>query len=490
MSACAWCRRRSACWSTWRFRAMSAPSSRPARRCPARSRRRRSDRSISRRSSTRTTTAAEREHPVRLAKDLVARFALPRTMARPDFSALGGSISADDTDAHRAIGGNPDLKPIRSTNFDATIEWYFAPKSLLAAGLFYMDLTNYVGFGNHDVSAAQHPHRHIRHLRISSPINSSGKVKGIELAYQQSLRMASASRRTTPMPMRRKRETATLVGASKNTYNVVGYYENYGFSARLAYTYRSHFFVGLDRSTPEYQDDTGTLAASLGYTINDNVTLTFDALNLNNPTLKYYGATRTSRARSTRTDANSMRECASSSESTLLPDGTWRGMRRPAIFIGGFILSMLRDHPLLRCCSRRCAPWRSKGAPRSVTSSGFADSVAFRLQPVQIHSRGLATGAADPRDVVDGAAVPTRRGRALVTSERRHGADAGVCNGRMRHRDMGRHGSPVAWPNRFTRSIGRGSATSFPPAAELRRLHLRNRCRDGDVHRDGMLPRD
>jgi iron complex outermembrane receptor protein len=62
------------------------------------------------------------------------------------------------------------------------------------------------------------------------------------------------------------------------------------FSARLAYTYRSHFVVGLDRSTPEYQDNTGTLAASLGYTINDNLTLTFDALNLNDPTLKYYGA--------------------------------------------------------------------------------------------------------------------------------------------------------------------------------------------------------
>ena len=81
---------------------------------------------------------------------------------------------------------------------------------------------------------------------------------------------------------------APLVGASRNTYNVVGYYENYGFSARIAYTYRSHFFVGLDRSTAEFQDDTGVLAASLQYKINDNLTLTFDALNLNNPTLKYY----------------------------------------------------------------------------------------------------------------------------------------------------------------------------------------------------------
>ena len=29
-------------------------------------------------------------------------------------------------------GGNPDLKPIRSTNLDAGLEWYFAKRSLLS----------------------------------------------------------------------------------------------------------------------------------------------------------------------------------------------------------------------------------------------------------------------------------------------------------------------------------------------------------------------
>ena len=47
--------------------------------------------------------------------------------------------------------------------------------------------------------------------------------------------------------------------------------------------------MGLDRSTPEYQDDTGNLAASLSYQINPTWSVNFDALNLNNPVLKYYG---------------------------------------------------------------------------------------------------------------------------------------------------------------------------------------------------------
>jgi iron complex outermembrane receptor protein len=224
-----------------------------------------------------------------LSKDLIARFAIARTIARPDFSALGGSISADDT-THTGNGGNPDLKPIRSTNVDAGLEWYFAPQSLLAAGLFYMDLSNYVGFGNHQVSLLNIRTGTFDTYTISSPTNSSGKVKGVELAYQQELPYGFGVLANYTYADAKETGGRDLVGASKNTYNIVGYYDNYGFSARLAYTFRSHFFVGLDRSTAQYQDDTDNLAASLRYRINNNLTLTFDALNLNNPTLKYYGA--------------------------------------------------------------------------------------------------------------------------------------------------------------------------------------------------------
>src|SRR5436305_13222085 len=78
--------------------------------------------------------------------DFVIRVAASETMSRPDYSALGGAVSLDDLN-HTGNGGNPNLKPIRSTNFDATVEWYFAPRSLVSAGLFYMNLTNYVSFG-------------------------------------------------------------------------------------------------------------------------------------------------------------------------------------------------------------------------------------------------------------------------------------------------------------------------------------------------------
>src|ERR1700719_509881 len=52
-----------------------------------------------------------------LSPDLVARFAASETMTRADYSALAGFTNLSSTGSGSA--GNPDLKPIRSTNLDA-----------------------------------------------------------------------------------------------------------------------------------------------------------------------------------------------------------------------------------------------------------------------------------------------------------------------------------------------------------------------------------
>jgi iron complex outermembrane receptor protein len=234
-------------------------------------------------------------------RNMIGRLAATRTMARPDYSALGGAITADDTTL-TGNGGNPNLKPITSNNFEAAWEYYFAPRALVSANLFYMDLTNYVGFGVHEQQLLNIRNGTYQTYRISSPVNSSGTVKGLELAWYQPLSYgfgfeanytyadSKEDRNCAAGDLSCVNTSNALVGASKNTYNLTGYYEDHGFSARLSYSFRSAFFVGLDRSTPEFQDDTGTLAASLGYQINKRFAIYFDGLNLNNPTLKYYAA--------------------------------------------------------------------------------------------------------------------------------------------------------------------------------------------------------
>jgi iron complex outermembrane receptor protein len=223
-----------------------------------------------------------------LNKDLVTRFAIAETMSRPDYSALGGSVALTDLTL-TGVGGNPDLKPIKSTNYDATLEWYFQPKAIASIGLFYMDMSSYVTYSTHQAVYFNQLTQSNATYTITSPSNIAAKNHGVELSLASPIAWGLGAAANYTYANGHDEDGGELVGASKNTYNVEGYYEDERLSARLAYTYRSEFLVGLDRSFAEHMDAYGTLAMSVNYKLTNHFTVSFDALNLNNPTLKYYG---------------------------------------------------------------------------------------------------------------------------------------------------------------------------------------------------------
>lgn len=224
-----------------------------------------------------------------LSKDLVARAAVAKTMARADYSALVGAVNLNDQ-LLTGTGGNPDLKPIRSTNYDATLEWYFAPKAMLSVGAFFMDMKSYVTFGTAPVTYYNNTFKKFNTYVIQSPTNIGASNKGVELSYQQGLWGGFGVVGNYTYTNGKADDGAAVVGSSRGTYNLEGYYEDERLSARLAYTYRSSFLAGLFSSSPQYVHGVGNLAASINYKINERYSLTFDVLNLNNPVLKYYGA--------------------------------------------------------------------------------------------------------------------------------------------------------------------------------------------------------
>ena len=224
-----------------------------------------------------------------LSKDWVARLGVSKTLSRPDFSALGGAVSLDDTNL-TGSGGNPNLKPIRATNVDAAVEWYFAPRALLSAGVFQINLSNYVSFGVSQASYFNEQQRGFRNYNVSSPINSKGKVSGFELGWQQPLVGNFGAFANYTYADGEERGGGELVGNSKTTYNLGAYYEDNRFNARVNYNYRSAFFNGLDRASAQHQAAVGNVSASLGMKITDSISLSFDGHNLNNPVLKYYAA--------------------------------------------------------------------------------------------------------------------------------------------------------------------------------------------------------
>ena len=219
--------------------------------------------------------------------DLVVRTGLAKTIARPDFSALGGSVSLND-DALSGSGGNVNLNPVRSTNFDLSAEWYFAPKAMLSAGFFYMDLRSIVAQGTSTGTYYNNKRSALAEYQITSPFNTSGTNKGVELSYQQPLGQNFGFLANYTYADGELDDGGELLNSSKNTYNVTGYFENERFSARLAYNFRSAYKAGVDRGASQHVDDMPSLAGSINVKLTENLTLTFDALNITNETIKMY----------------------------------------------------------------------------------------------------------------------------------------------------------------------------------------------------------
>jgi len=81
--------------------------------------------------------------------NLLMRFGASKVMARPLLGNLSPSITAISVPNTGATSGatltigNPELAPFRSTNLDASIEWYFAPGGLLSIAAFQKQIESF-----------------------------------------------------------------------------------------------------------------------------------------------------------------------------------------------------------------------------------------------------------------------------------------------------------------------------------------------------------
>jgi len=77
----------------------------------------------------------------------VVRFSYSETISRPHLADLssGRTYSSGDFQRNIASGGNPQLKPYRSTNIDLAYENYYKEGSYVALNLFHKDLEDFIG---------------------------------------------------------------------------------------------------------------------------------------------------------------------------------------------------------------------------------------------------------------------------------------------------------------------------------------------------------
>jgi len=227
---------------------------------------------------------------------LQMRFAVTKTFTRPNFADMNPALSlfhsGPTVQVGTGNGGNPNLKPVKSTNYDLSLEYYITKTSQLTATVFDRELQGYVQSFAKLENVGGIPYY------ITRPQNTGkGRLKGFEIGYQQFLDFMSVDALkglgfqvnytgidgTTEDPNHLGTQQDITQVAKKN-YNVVLIYETGAFSSRLAYTWRGTYIDSYNQPgfqpNTVYVEPTKTLDFSASYAITKQCTITFDATNI------------------------------------------------------------------------------------------------------------------------------------------------------------------------------------------------------------------
>jgi TonB-dependent receptor len=231
--------------------------------------------------------------------DLLLRVGYSETITRPTISSLSTRISySTNVGAERVSASNPNLKPFKSKNYDASLEWYFNDVGSLTFAAFVKDLDSFLTVSTEPTTILDVEFGDTR------PRNGGkGDIKGYEIAYQQIFD-------TLPAPFDGlgiqanytnidssadysdlgNSEELTLEGLSEHNANLIAFYEKDAIKIRFAYNYRSDFineavsWIGGPKST----DSFGQLDFRGSYNINENIQVFVEGINITNETLSEF----------------------------------------------------------------------------------------------------------------------------------------------------------------------------------------------------------
>ncbi|WP_447729999.1 TonB-dependent receptor [Pseudoxanthomonas suwonensis] len=263
---------------------------------------------------------------VRFDHGLQWRFAASKAIARPEFRLMQPwlSLSASAEACRWALrdglrtelcgfedlsysgsAGSPDLKPMRATQFDTALEWYFGPANSAYITFFHKDVKNYFASqtGVETWDGIEYTVTRTRNL-------DEGKIRGFEVGYSQFFDFlpgfgiqgnytfvdSSGGANAVVNPFDEGIAQAQplelpLEGLSRRSYNLQLVYEPGPVSVRLAYNWRSRYLLTSSdvmpaMRQPVWNDDYGQLDGSFFYNINKNVQIGLQVNNLTNSVTK------------------------------------------------------------------------------------------------------------------------------------------------------------------------------------------------------------
>lgn len=235
-----------------------------------------------------------------LRENLALRVAASKTLGQVNFAYLSPAVNITNPVQKDAQAGNPTLKPYTSTNYDLSLENYFNGGGMAYLGVFHKTVDGFIQ------TVAEQRMINGEQYNVST-YKSAGTstIRGTEIGYQQFFdrlptpfnglgMQANYTFVDSKAPSAVVGQTVPLEGLSRNSYNLVGMYEQGKVKLRLAYNWRGAYVVSTSSSgaqgVPIIAAPMGTLDLSLAYDFSKQVSLVFDAVNINGATAEqYYG---------------------------------------------------------------------------------------------------------------------------------------------------------------------------------------------------------
>lgn len=245
-----------------------------------------------------------------LTDNLIARASYSETITRPSFVDIQGGLTINSlirVSGGNGNSGNPDLDPLESKNIDLSLEYYFGGSDYASIGYFNKDVKNFIGTA---IFQDQVLFPDLIHPATGAPVtfdvtapvnNEDSSIDGWEIAVQKSFgdsgfgvianaTIVNGDLEYVPTSL----DTQFVLPGLSDSANLIGFYENDRFQARLMYNWRDDFFNGIAGSAaatpgPVNVSSFGQWDLNIRYAVSDNLTVFLEGLNITEETVRTYG---------------------------------------------------------------------------------------------------------------------------------------------------------------------------------------------------------
>ena len=217
-----------------------------------------------------------------LTDNLFLRGGYSKTVTRPTFAQLNPGLTLSAPTATllgTANGGNPDLVPVESTNYDLDLSYYWSNANHVSVAAFYRQVAGYIQNGQTNLVISGQNYIYTR------PTNfQDANIKGVEAGYSQFLDFLPGLWSGFGFDVNGTHIDAPFNNVAKYHVNASGIYEKGPYSFRFSYTWNSEYLVGPFGTGAQPQFTYASIRknadASFNYRLNERITVSFDATNL------------------------------------------------------------------------------------------------------------------------------------------------------------------------------------------------------------------